>query len=360
MKLHRLLHVVLLVACGFWLAPAHALDVGTPVASYRHDVFDARAGAPRGAVAMAQTANGWLWFGTPSGLYRYDGVTFEAFQSLPGEHLLGQYIVALMAHPNGDLWIGYLYGGLSILHDGHLRHLPAPPGKPIGSASSFAIDGDDVWVAASTGLFRYRGGRWQDFGGERGFPDGMARFVYRDQYRRVWAADTGSVYLLDRAADRFARVMDVAGEPLMMASPDGRAWVADDSTVHLLPAPPGGWRTAPPAQVSSNVQQTLFDRDGNYWTGNCPVGLCVLRPAHQRVEGGSFPNLTGKRVGNDGQVGKTTVLGVLEDRDGNIWTATSAGVERLRDTRLVRCRSPPAGHPWRWMPRERPGSPRPI
>ena len=341
MRLRRLLRYFLLFACGLGLAPVRALDVGTPVTSYRHDVFDARSGAPRGALTMAQTANGWLWLGTPSGLYRYDGIKFEAFQPLDGERLLGQYITALGAHPNGDLWIGYLYGGMSVLHDGHLRHLPVPPGKPIGSTPKIAFDGDDAWAATSTGLFRYRGGHWQRFGRDRGFSEDLARFVYCDHYGRIWGVDSGGVYLFDRAADRFGRVMDVVSEAVVVASPDGRIWAADGTTVQLLPAPSGGWRATPPAHVAGEAQQTLFDRDGNYWAGNCPVGLCVLRPAHQHAGQGVFPDLTGKGAVNDGQLGKTTVLSVLEDRDGNIWTATRAGVERLRDTRLVPLTLPP-------------------
>ena len=335
------LRFLLLFALGFWLAPGHALDVGTPLASYRHDVFDAHAGAPRGAIAMAQTADGWLWLGTPSGLYRFDGLKFVAFQPMDGEQLLGQYVTALAAHPNGDLWISYLYGGLSVLHAGRLRHLPRPSGKPIGSVSTIAFDGEDAWVASSTGLFRYHDGRWQRFGGERGFSEGQAVFVYRDHYRRVWGVDADGVYLLDRAAERFRYVMHVLSDGMVITSPDGRVWAADGSAVHLLPAPPAGWRTTPSAQVSNRSQQTLFDRDGNYWVGNCPVGLCVLRPAHQRAERGVFSDLTGKGVGNDGQVGKTTVLSTLEDRDGNIWAATRAGVERLRDTRMVPLALPP-------------------
>ena len=348
MRLRRLFRYFLFFACALGLAPARALDAGTPVASYRHDVFEARAGAPRGANTMAQTADGWLWFGTPSGLYRYDGARFALFQAPEGESLLGQYITTLVAHPNGVLWIGYLFGGLSVLHAGHLRNLPAPPGKPIGSMPKLAFDGDDVWAASSTGLLRYRGGSWQRFGGDRGFSGDLARFVYLDQYRRVWAADARGVYLLDRATDRFVRAMDVAAEPVLLASPDGRVWAADGSTVHLLPAPPGGWRAGSPApaKTSGNIQQTLFDRDGNYWSGNCPVGLCVLRPAHQAVARGGFPDVTAKGARHDGQIGKVTVLSALEDREGNIWIASNAGVERLRDTRLVPLALPqPSGWP---------------
>jgi len=329
-------------------APAHALDVHTPIAAYRHDVFDARTNAPRNAIAMAQTADGWLWFGTPSGLYRFDGVRFEAFHPARGERLLGQYVTGLMAHPNGELWIGYLYGGISVLRDGHLRHPQPVPGKPIGSAASFAVDGDSVWIAAATGLFRERAGQWQRFGAERGIDTGIARQVYRDHYGRVWAADSGSVYLLDRAGDRFAVAMNVAAEPVFSASPDGRIWAADGETVHSLPAPPDGWRAAPPVTVHGSAQQTLFDRDGNYWVGNCPIGMCVQRPAQRAQVTGGFRDLTAAGARHDGQISKAgvTVTATMEDREGNLWVASTDGVERLRDTRLVPLVLPqPSGWP---------------
>lgn len=334
----KLFYVLILVfAAIFCMSPARALDTGTPVAAYRHDVFDARSGAPRNAIALAQTADGWLWFGTPSGLVRYDGTSYQAFQPAAGERLLGQYITGLMAHPNGDLWIGYLYGGISVLRGGHLTHLQPFPGQPIGSAASFAVDGDSVWVAASTGVFRYQAGQWQRFGAEQGLSAAMTRHVFRDPYGRLWAADARRVYALDRASGRFAPVLDVVAEPILTTSPDGRVWAADGESVQVLPPPPQGWQALAPAPVRASSQQTLFDRDGNYWTGNCPIGVCVLRPGQPGQEPAGFRDLTAAGVRNDGQIGRagTTVTAVMEDREGSLWFATTDGVERLRDTRLV-------------------------
>ncbi|MDN4055132.1 triple tyrosine motif-containing protein [Massilia sp. YIM B02763] len=316
-------------------APAHALDPRTPLASYRLDTFGVRAGAPRHAMSIAQQADGWMWFGTPSGLYRYDGMKFELFRPRPGERLLGQYIGALRAHPNGELWISYLYGGVSVLRDGHLRHLAGVPGKPIGSVSAFAPDGADTWVASTTGLWRYRAGGWERFGADRGFPDGWCGDVHRDPYGRVWAADDRHVYLLDRGAGRFAPVVELAAGATIVDAPDGRVWVADGVTVRLLPAPPGGWRAPPPSPVRNSTMVTLFDRDGNYWTGGCPKALCMRRPA--RIAGRDvFPDLdSGRPDVRDGKIGSASINAMMEDREGNLWTSTAAGLERLRDTRLV-------------------------
>lgn len=335
-----LLHTVfflLVLAFSSTSIPAHALDVNKPVAAYRHDVFEARAGAPRGAIAMAQTADGWLWLGTPAGLFRFDGATFEAWRAPHGEQLLGQYITGLMAHPNGDLWIGYLYGGISVLRGGHLEHVQPVPGKPVGSTSSFTVDGDSVWLASSTGLFRYRDGQWTHFGPDHGLAVNRTRQVFADHYGRLWAADASNVYLFDRASSRFGRALHVAAEPIMTTSPDGRVWAADGDTVRLLPPPDAGWRAPPPSRVHSSAQQTLFDRDGNYWVGNCPAGVCVRRPAQSDDGVGALRDLSGAGVPNDGQVGKTgrVVTSLMEDREGALWMATTDGVERLRDTRMV-------------------------
>lgn len=340
----RLIGFLIVPVLGLPAQSCHALNPTTPVEAYRHDAFDSRAGAPRDAFSMVQTADGWLWFGTPTGLYRYDGVRFQAFHPAPGERLLGRYVAGLLAHPNGELWISYLYGGMSVLHRGRLRHLPPVSGKPIGVSWNMAADGANVWVASSTGLFRYRDGSWQRFGAREGFGAHFAGAVYRDHYGRLWTSGAGHVYGFDRAANRFERLFAVAGDTVFVTSPDGRVWAADGTTVRLLPAPRTGWRSAAAPSVRQDSDQTLFDRDGNYWVGNCPSGSCVLRPAHQQGARGSFPDLSAKGSPNDGRIAKTeaTVTSLLEDREGNLWIATSAGVERLRDTRLVPVVLPPA------------------
>lgn len=345
--LHTVFFLVIL-GCAFHSAPARALDANKPVAAYRHDVFEARAGAPRGAIAMAQTADGWLWLGTPSGLVRFDGAAFEAWRPAAGEQLLGQFITGLMAHPNGDLWIGYLYGGVSILRGGHLIHVQPVPGKPVGSTGSFAVDGDSVWLAASTGLFRYQQGQWTQFGVAHGLAANPMFHVFRDHYGRLWAADATTIYGFDRAANRFAQVSETGRDPMLATSPDGRVWAVDDGTVRLMAPPEGGWRPPPAAGVHSGAQQTLFDRDGNYWNGNCPSGACVMRVPRVAGDTVAFRNPAVAGVADGGQVGKvgSIVTSLMEDREGALWMATTDGVERLRDTRMVPLVLPqPSGWP---------------
>lgn len=71
--------------------------------------------------ALAQTPDGYLWIGTQSGLSRFDGVRFD---TSIGTRLPSPAIHALFVDPAGDLWIGYLFGGVSRLHAGELTPFP--------------------------------------------------------------------------------------------------------------------------------------------------------------------------------------------------------------------------------------------
>src|SRR5678815_4860017 len=76
-----------------------------------HDAWTFKDGAPENIYALAQTTDGFLWLGTPKGLFRFDGTRFELFRSAFGTHLASTSITALYAPASGGLWIGYQFGG---------------------------------------------------------------------------------------------------------------------------------------------------------------------------------------------------------------------------------------------------------
>ena len=57
--------------------PVLALDPQRAVSQYKHTRWTVEDGAPGSIEALAQTPDGYLWLGTPLGLYRFDGVNFE-------------------------------------------------------------------------------------------------------------------------------------------------------------------------------------------------------------------------------------------------------------------------------------------
>src|SRR5262245_50116114 len=102
------------------MAPcAFALDPTLDVSQYAHTSWKIRDGFSKGAIAsIAQTPDGYLWFGTEFGLLRFDGVKNAPWQP-PKQQLPSNYIFSLLATHDGALWIGTTKG-LASWKDGKL------------------------------------------------------------------------------------------------------------------------------------------------------------------------------------------------------------------------------------------------
>ena len=53
-----------------------------------------------------QTRDGYLWFGTESGLVRFDGVKFATFNVKNTPAINSDNVEALLETSDGNLWIG--------------------------------------------------------------------------------------------------------------------------------------------------------------------------------------------------------------------------------------------------------------
>lgn len=333
----RLLAVALL--CMLFANGAQALDSSYRLADFHHDIWTGKNGAPADVSVVTQSTDGWIWLGTYHGLYRFDGRRFEKYAPQTGEKLLSQGISALWADDNGELWIGYLSGGMSILRDGVLRHIaPQRLDTPVTATYNMARDLDGgMWVATNSGLLHYVDGAWRAIGAESGLTAKPARDVVLDHYGRLWVLGE-KFYLLERGTGRF-HVADTGGNPSFVTeAPDGRIWALERGNWRALPAPAGVARTRVPAEKrrSTSAVDGIFDRDGNHWQVGCPVGLCFT-PASRVAAADHFsPASAGvERLDQPSQMSSLTGTTVFEDRESNIWVSTQTGLERFRLNRLV-------------------------
>ncbi len=312
------------------MAPcAQALDPATPLAAYRHDRWTEVDGAPRLIDALARTADGWLWVASrQSGLYRFDGVRFIPFQTRDGSRLQRTSISVLQPDRDDALWIGHGTGGVSVLRDGRLQHVLAPPQTGSVFAIAHAPDGA-TWVASRFGLFRIRDGKAERIGAAQGYDSARAEYVLADRSGRVWASDSDYLYVLDAGATRFRNVRRAEVDPMLVEAHDGSVWLVLGKQFDRV-APPAAPKV-PAVPGIANSFQSAFDGDGNLWSGNCPVGLCVLRPAAWQGRQ-TFSALAGsERLDQPWQLTSLSIPSVLADRDGSLWFGTAAGLERLRD-----------------------------
>src|SRR6266481_5925092 len=112
----RSAHVIAMVAFCAMVASLRggpsAPDLPKSPGHYAVDVWQVEEGLPDNRItAIAQTPDGYLWFGTYNGLVRFDGVRFTVFDGrTPG--LQSGRIASLFSDSAGALWVGMEYGEL--------------------------------------------------------------------------------------------------------------------------------------------------------------------------------------------------------------------------------------------------------
>ena len=263
---------------ALWAMPpcALALDPAIGLDGYGHDRWGEQEGAPRFVDALAQTDDGWLWVGArQAGLFRFDGVRFHPYETVDGSKLQSRAITVLRPARDGALWIGHGRGGVTVLRDGRYRHLLTP--AQTSSVFAIALDAQGTaWVASRLGLYRIAGEHVERIGAAQGYPNAHAEHVLADGAGRIWAADGTALYLLGPHDTSFRQVRAARTDPMLIEARDGSVWLVLGKQFEQL-APPAP-RQVPPLPGRSSTYQSVFDRDGNLWSGNCPVGVCVLRP----------------------------------------------------------------------------------
>ena len=291
-----------------------------------------------------------LWIATfGDGVFRLrDGVLtgFSVREGLPDDR-----VNALYLDPSGKIWTA---GWKGISSWNGARFVPDPA---VNQAMDYAIacrkdrDGN-LWIAASTGLFRAQGDHVAKLNRESGLSADFVADVFEDRDGNFWAATRGG---LDRFRDAPVRTF-AAGEGLLGQSgpvtvgEHGEIWTMSDGQVdrfaagelstwrfalpsHGQPATflfqphselligfAGGvirWRPHDARVVSElaglDVRCMLQTRDGTIWLGTAKRGLLRWNPASS--SGPSLQTvLSGESIGT-----------LAEDREGAIWAASTAG-----------------------------------
>ncbi|MCC6593316.1 MAG: hypothetical protein IT479_08575, partial [Xanthomonadales bacterium] len=264
------LRALALLLCA-WLSPP------APAHDYVQPYFETVPGSDavgNGIITItAQDSRGLLWFGTPEGLYSYDGHRLRALRADPKNPaaINDDYIRALLPHSDGHLWVATQNGGISVydpVSDRFSHHRPRP-GDPtaLPSLATLALAEDpdgDVWVGfGNHGLARWShtSGSFQSFLPQPGAPGRVQHDTVRslliDRRGDLWMGTGNGLQRLRRGSTHFEHLLS---EPeraegfarqyvyALFEAQDGRLWIGTQShggaildplTLHLKRLPDG-------------------------------------------------------------------------------------------------------------------------
>jgi signal transduction histidine kinase/ligand-binding sensor domain-containing protein len=233
---------------------------------------------------FVQDDQGFIWFGTPNSLNRFDGFTFKVFTHDPEnpKSIGGSYVHALFKDRNGTLWAG---------SSQYLNRFDS-------QAETFSR-----------------------------FPVPSVYHISQDKSGTLWLSTPTGLYALDPSSGRIRRFSHDPGDPASLESNDikstgedkeGIFWVATSEGLDSFDRNIGKVTLHIPVHEASFPFSFYEDRFGVFWiyhvSGN---PLAVFDRKTNTLTEFSFreENSTGDAL--------TGIAGMLEDQNGTLWLATN-------------------------------------
>ena len=337
---------VLICVFGLFVCrAAFSVDRDRKLDELQHTSWTYKEGAPGEVYALAQTTDGYLWLGTATGLFRFDGIRFEPFKPESGQAFPQRSVSSLFAVPDDGLWVSYRYGGVSFLKNGTVTDYGRAEGLPSSAVMAFARDQQGaIWIAAGKdGLARLEGSHWRKIGTDWGFA-GPADTVFVDHAGTVWVGTPTTVAYFVQGGHRF----QIAAQQLLpiveslAEAPNGTLWMAEGG-FGVRPVPlseKDNGRSGPAVLVGAPA--ITFDNQGSLWITTAGNGIRrVPYPEHlhpPKIRGPSawqFHNSEVEAFTQQNGLTNDYVHCVLQDREGNIWFGTGGGLDRFRQSPIV-------------------------
>jgi len=328
--------LVLLLLYFFSANSTAALDPEHHLRQYAHTAWRVQDGFEV-VGTVAQTTDGYLWFGTSNRLLRFDGVKFVPYDLSPITPAL-RGINYLLGARDGSLWIGTQIG-LARLKDGKLQWY-SDPAQHSGITAILEDPDGTIWLTryhvpkGEGPLCRVEGNGLHCYGEADGIAVRYGLGLARDAEGNLWFGSSAlcrwrpgsaSTYLNEVAKrpDAGDGIIDIA------AGPSGTIWATTEVALPgmgVLSSSGGKWATyvVPGFDGSKVGSHALFmDREHTLWIGTTKDGLYRV---HDGVAEhfGTADGLSGRDIGL-----------IFEDHEGNIWVLTDGGIDMFRDMAVV-------------------------
>lgn len=321
---------------------------------------------------IAQDFRGFLWFGTWSGLVRYDGYRVRVFrhESANPDGLQSDQITSIFEDSQRNLWVGTIAAGIfkfdrTTEKFTHFGFDAADPNSLSDNDVWHIFESGDhfLWVSTKNGLNRFdpKTGHFSRFFApnqtQNSFPAnynysacqtadgsiwaatprGLNRFSFKKsgangqpEFRHFSLNPAGTTPANVAALDDFLYVVRPSiSEPscLLVASKAGLKKVFyQNDDLDFLKTETFRAKTGDPTSLSHNVvADFLEEKNGNLWVSTFN-GLNFLEKS--AAPGGRFRQFLA-RPGEAGSLSNNVVRPLFQDRTGILWIGTDKGINKL-------------------------------
>lgn len=301
--------------------------------------LEVRDGMPSNQInSIYKDSRGFMWFGTASGLARYDGYRFKVFYSSDNDpaSLPNSYIEKITEDGEGRLWIRTGESGYVIYNwdtEDFVRDVRSYMWD-IGIDGTprfvFVDSRKNMWFAVDgKGCYRYRPGEKKaevlSFGG-KGMPEGIVMDIVECKDGVVVVYDNGHVLCIDREEVKVKwELTDIMKEMgtrteifFLYVDKDDDLWIYGAPGVWAYNLPAKKWRSQWnfSDRGQAHVVAIAQDRRGRIWFGKDQDGIDIWNKTT-----GETVSLT-YNVDDERGLPNNTINVLYEDEGGVMWIGT--------------------------------------
>ncbi len=214
---------------------------------------------------IAQDEDGYMWFSTRNGLYKFDGNQMISYNHNPldANSLVSDSLTRICMDKTGKIWIGTMGYGIECFDPatGQVKHY-IPDSLGGSWINSMLVDSEGILWVASNGLYRYNKETdsfvsYQNIPGDiTSLSHNHVHVVYEDKQGTIWIG-TGEIWNSDKKSTEFGglnRMNKKTGTfTRFMHDPDN------------------------PASLINNKVSAIFeDSKGTFWIGTAGDGLHTM------------------------------------------------------------------------------------
>lgn len=288
-----------------------------------------------------QDKDGFLWFGTASGLNRYDGYQFKVFtpEINNPNTISSSYISALWQSKDGIIWVGTLQG-LNQYNTETNQFTPflLENSKDLKDnklpIKSIAGNGNEIlWVGSVRALYKVNLENNKiakyvfDSENVHSISDNTIRSILVDHSGTTWLGTSDGLNRYDSTSDNFTRYLaddksaDL-GVNALFESKENLVWAGTDRGLYLYDSSSNNFELflSTPNKTAKggilDITSITQDDQGNIWLGTDRNGLCLLQMATQECQ------LFKHDKSDKNSLNNNKISDVYFDQQGRVWIAS--------------------------------------
>jgi len=302
-----------------------ALAPEIPLSQYQiYDLSDHQDFSQSTILTIIQTDDGFLWIGTPGGLFRFDGENVHRFKSRI-DGLQSNRITIFSIDPQDVLWLGTM-SGLTSYNRGLFKKFTTKDGLSGNDITALEHDSSGrQWIGTYNNYLTCREkNETIIYDKESGLEGKRILSLLEDHSGDIWiGTDSYGLYQFHLNSIRKPEILSKQQNFSvfdMSLDRKGAIWLATDAGLYRILKDGVNHYTIEDGLPTNSIRDVLIDSHDSIWCGTENGLVRVIQKTSGQVELESFWRTM-------------TINCLFEDREKSLWVGTNnTGLKRLRES----------------------------